>query len=105
MQMLIVARKKDKQEIHVASVASALEKIFPKPVDATTPIEEVVKTPKLCTISEEEVEFSNMMREVDITRSPITEELMDCLYCPHSPQKSQVIVDVANIANSNEQSG
>lgn len=77
----------DKHETSVASIAIALEHVFPKPAEASTPTSDAVKTPTLGTIYEEEVEFSNMIGAVEVTDSPITDAIMSCLYGPQSPQR------------------
>lgn len=42
LQMLVEAKEKDKQEIHMASLAKVLDQAFPKSAEASTPAEEPV---------------------------------------------------------------
>lgn len=68
LEMLIATKKRDAQEIPMASVATTMEQGFPKPIAAITSEVPIVGTSTLGT--EEEVELNNMIGVVEVTGSP-----------------------------------
>lgn len=99
--MLITTKEKDTHEILVAFVVVALERAFPKPTEASTSDAPSVATPILGTISVEEAELNNMIVVVEVTGSPLTDAVMECLYGLHSPKKSQGLGTNADASSPN----